>query len=760
VNNRTLSKTGSSTSLFTRTSLAIGVMAAGIVATQPALAQESFTLEEIIVTAQKREQNIQDVPLSVSAMSGESMDNIRSGGGDIRFLSGRTPSLVVESDFGRVFPRFYIRGVGNTDFDQNASQPVSLIYDDVVYENPMLKGFPIFDTGRVEVLRGPQGTLFGRNTPAGIVKLDSKKPSQDFDAYVKLGLGNFDTTDFEAAIGGALDDSWSGRLSVLRQSRGDWAKNRASDIDPDLAHLDDNEFLEGYTEYAFRAQLAYESDDFDALFNIHGRDMDGTARLFRANIIEPGTNNFTPEYDRRVVNFDGKNVQTAEAFGGLAKLVWDLGAYTVTSITGYETVETFSRADVEGGIGAAFLPVSGPGFIPFPAQTADGIPDHDQFTQELRINNNDGEQLNWQAGFFYFDEHLVVDSLNYFDRSDNFDGFAQQVQDTTAWAIFAQADYDINERMVLTAGIRYSDDEKDYYAERTKTDHAPWLGGNLERTFVNPSDDNVSGNLSLSYVVNDQVNVYGRLARGFRAPSIQGRVLFGNGVTIGDSETVTSFEVGVKTELMDNRVRLNASIYSLTISDQQLTAGSGVDNANQLVNADESTGQGIEVDLEWAVTENLLVTMGWSYNDTEINDSELSILPCGAPCSFTDPEGSFPGSVSIDGNPLPRAPETMASFTLRYGIPMENGEMYFMTDWAYRSEINYFLYEAPEFTGDSLLEGGMKAGYITADDKYELAVYGRNITDEDQLIGAIDFNNLEGIVNDPATWGVEFTARF
>jgi len=751
-----ISTSNKSKSLFTRTSIALGVMAAGIVATQPALAQEGFTLEEIIVTAQKREQNIQDVPLSVSAMSGESMDNIRSGGGDIRFLSGRTPSLVVESDFGRVFPRFYIRGVGNTDFDQNASQPVSLIYDDIVFENPMLKGFPIFDTARVEVLRGPQGTLFGRNTPAGIVKLDSVKPSQDTDGYVKLGLGNFDTTDFEAAIGGALNDSWSGRLSVLRQSRGDWAKNRASDIDPSLAHLDDNEFLEGYTEYAFRAQLAYESDDFDALFNVHSRDMDGTARLFRANIIQPGTNNFTPEYDRRVVNFDGKNEQTAESFGGLAKLVWDLGEYTLTSITGYETVETFSRADVEGGIGAVFLPISGPGFIPFPAQTADGIPDHDQFTQELRINNNDGDKLHWQAGLFYFDEHLVVDTYNYSDRSDTFDGFAQQVQDTTAWAVFGQADYDINEDTVLTVGLRYSDDEKDYVAERILNP----FGGPLAPVRVNPSDDNVSGNISLSYVVNEQVNVYGRIARGFRAPSIQGRVLFGDAVTVGESETVMSFEVGVKTELMDNRVRLNASIYSLTISDQQLTAGSGVDNANQLVNADESKGQGIEVDLEWAVTENLLVTAGWSYNDTEINDPELSITPCGAPCSFTDPAGTVPGTVSIDGNPLPRAPETIASFTLRYGVPMENGEMYFMTDWAYRSEINYFLYEAPEFKGDSLLEGGFKAGYITADDKYEVAVYGRNITDEDQLIGAIDFNNLEGIVNDPATYGVEFTARF
>ena len=149
----------------------------------PAVAQDASTaevaeegaLDAIIVTAQRREQNIQDVPISVTAIDDEALAAINSGGQDIRALSGRVPSLVVESSFGRTFPRFYIRGLGNTDFDFNASQPVSLVYDDVVLENPILKGFPVFDLQQVEVLRGPQGTLFGRNTPAGIVKFDSVK---------------------------------------------------------------------------------------------------------------------------------------------------------------------------------------------------------------------------------------------------------------------------------------------------------------------------------------------------------------------------------------------------------------------------------------------------------------------------------------------------------------------------------------------------------------------------------------------------------
>ncbi|MGH8499218.1 MAG: TonB-dependent receptor plug domain-containing protein, partial [Methylococcales bacterium] len=146
---------------------------------------EAKTLEALEVTAQRRTENVQKVPVSVSAIKGENLNAITTSGEDVRVLSGKVPSLYVEGSFGRAFPRFYIRGLGNTDFDLNASQPVSLIYDDIVQENPILKGFPMFDLDRVEVLRGPQGTLFGRNTPAGVVKFESAKPTQEVTGYAK-----------------------------------------------------------------------------------------------------------------------------------------------------------------------------------------------------------------------------------------------------------------------------------------------------------------------------------------------------------------------------------------------------------------------------------------------------------------------------------------------------------------------------------------------------------------------------------------------
>ena len=161
--------------------------------------EEVVRLEEVVVTARKREQRSFEVPLSVSTIRGEKSDILRSSGMDVRFLSNRTPSLQIESSFGRIFPRFFIRGLGNNDFDLNASQPVSILYDGVVLENALLKGFPAFDLDRIEVLRGPQGTLFGRNTPAGTVKFESARPTQTLDGYGRLSYGQFNTSNFEGS---------------------------------------------------------------------------------------------------------------------------------------------------------------------------------------------------------------------------------------------------------------------------------------------------------------------------------------------------------------------------------------------------------------------------------------------------------------------------------------------------------------------------------------------------------------------------------
>jgi len=326
-------------------------------------AEEAATLEEIIVTAQRREENLQEVPISVTSLSGDRLDALFEGGEDIRALATRVPSLYAESSNGRLAPRFYIRGLGNTDFDLAASQSVSVIVDEVVQENVVLKSFPLFDVERVEVLRGPQGTLFGRNTPAGIVKFDTRKPSQEFDADVSATLGSLGTKIVEGAVGGGMTDTLSGRLSILYQDVDDWISNDFTG---------ESDAMGGFSEFAWRAQGLWEpTEDFSALLNLHGRHMyDGTASIFRANIIGPGDNDLNANFDRDTVYFDegDNNPQSADGFGTSLKIEYDFGdEMTLTSITAYEGTENSSLGDIDGGFGASFLPIMGPGFIPFPS---------------------------------------------------------------------------------------------------------------------------------------------------------------------------------------------------------------------------------------------------------------------------------------------------------------------------------------------------------------------------------------------------------
>ncbi|HET7842735.1 MAG TPA: TonB-dependent receptor [Xanthomonadales bacterium] len=725
----------------------------------PALAQdedkdderEAGTLEVVTVTAQRRVENVQEVPVSITTVETEKLDIIGSGGEDIRFLAGRLPSLNIESSFGRAFPRFYIRGLGNTDFDLNASQPVSLVYDDIVQENPILKGFPVFDLDQVEMLRGPQGTLFGRNTPAGVIKFDSRRPSQTPDGYFQASYGKYGTTNLEGAIGGGFTDSWSARFSALYQHRDDW-------VDNDFTGEDDA--LEGYNERAARLQFLYApNEDFDALFNVHARSLDGTARLFRANIIQQGSNDFVPGFDRESIAIDGRNFQELDTWGANARLRWDFDRVSFFSITGYESADTLSRGDIDGGFGASFAPPFGPGFIPFPAESADGLPDHSQFTQEFRVESNEWGDFDWQAGLFWFDEDITIDSFNYDTlapgRPQN--GFAQQKQENQAWAAYASGEYDVTPTFKVRGGLRYTHDEKDFEAQRFQS---PIGAGPTGVLTANPSDSDVSWDLSGVWSINDDVNLYARIARGFRAPSIQGRLLFGDSLSVAESETVISYEGGIKADLWDRRARLGFSIFSYTVEDQQLTAVGGAANFNTLINADETDGQGFEVDFEAYVTDNFLVTLGGSYNDTEIDDPGLAIAPCGGGCTVLDPDGPVDGTVIIDGNRLPQAPEWVWNLTARWGMPIGPGELYVYTDWAYRSEVNFFLYESAEFRGDALLEGGLRVGFNWNAGQYDLALFGRNITDEEELVGGIDFNNLTGFVNEPRIWGVEFAVKW
>ena len=715
--------------------------------------EEVVRMEDVVVTARKREQRSFEVPLSVSTLRGEKFDTIRSSGMDVRFLSNRTPSLQIESSFGRIFPRFYIRGLGNTDFDLNASQPVSLLYDGVVLENALLKGFPAFDLDRVEVLRGPQGTLFGRNTPAGIVKFESARPTEALEGYGRLSYGQFNSSNFEGAVSGPLVPSvLSARLSLLAQYRDDWVNN---------AHTGEDNALGGHRDFAGRLQLLWAPmPALEARLKFHARDLDGTARLFRANILVPGEGGLVQDFARDRIAHDSSNEQILSTQGLGVEVRYDIGDFQLVSLTGFERLTNFSRGDIDGGYGAAFLPVSGPGEIPFPSETASGIPNLQQFSQEIRLMSPAAHRLTYQFGLYYFWEFVEMEDFNYDTLAGGtLDGAARQEQASTAGAAFVALTFQMLEDLELGAGLRLSHDAKDYTAWR---DQAPAVtgAGPLGPIHENPQATVWSGDMSLRYQVAPSVQTYLRAARGFRAPSIQGRLLFGDAITVADTETILSFEGGTKLRLWDQRLHLNMAAFQYFMQDQQLTAVGGETNFNRLVNADSTIGRGVEAELIFMPITALEVSAGLSYNQTRIDDPNLAIQGCGAPCTMLDPPVAD-GIYSIDGNSLPQAPGWIADVTLHYILDLPAGvRLMASTDWAYRSRVRFFLYDSVEFADDWLLVGGVRLACLLPYSDIEVALIGRNILNDTSPTGGIDFNNLTGYVNEPRFWSLELVRRF
>jgi len=723
-----------------------GVSALAITATTPAMAQGAAAggLDEITVTAQRREENQQDVPISVTTLPADRLANILQGAEDIRALATRVPGLYAESSNGRVAPRFYIRGLGNTDFDLAASQPVEIVMDDIVMENVVLKSFPLFDIASVEVLRGPQGTLFGRNTPAGIIKFDTAKPSDELNGYLSGSYGRFSTAKVEGAVGGPLSESLAYRASFLYQRRNDWIDNGGV-IQNGFNSI--KNAYGGFEDIAGRLQLQWNpSDNFEVLLNGHGRHIDGTAELFRANIFTAGSNDLNSNFVRDVVWYDegGGNKQQYSTYGGSARVTIDLGGASIISITGFETANGSSRGDIDGGSGAAFLPNgSFPGFIPFNSDTRDGIDDLDQFTQEVRLASNGNNLFDWQLGFFYFDSKLIITTNPFFAPATTVR------HDNDSWSFFGQGSYDLSDRITFTGGVRYTKDNKDFTGVATNFPVMP----------ISLSDGKVSWDAALTYRLTDNINVYGRIARGFRAPTIQGRdVAFFGAPTTATSETILSYEGGFKSELFNRRMRLNATGFYYDAKDLQFSAIGGLGNFNQLVNAD-GRAYGFEADLEWLPADNFLLTGGVSYNNTEITEPGLTVGACGGGCTITDPLDML-GNAIVTGNPFPQAPDWTWNVTARYAIATNSGEFYLSTDWAGQGRTNFFLYESAEFYSSGNVEGGARLGLLCKDGNLDVALFVRNILDAENVKGAIDFNNLTGFVNEPRIYGVSATMKF
>ena len=741
------------------TALAVSVSGLALLLAAPAMAQSTdapsnaANIDDIVVTAQRRSENIREVPFAVTAMNQETLTTIAAGGADILSLSGRVPSLQIESSNGRYAPRFYIRGLGNVDFDFTASQPVSVVLDDVVLESVYLKGFPMFDVQQLEVLRGPQGTLFGRNTPAGVVKIDTVKPSDDLTGYGSLTYGNLGSTRAEAGVTLPLSDTLSMRVSGLWNHRDDWVNNAydapfAKKGGKDLGNFDD---------IAGRVHVAWTpTERLSALLTLQARDYDGTGTMNRANAFTKGSNKLNDNFDRKTVWYDGgrNNFQRQKTTSETLQVNYDFGPATLTGVVGAYQGSSAGDGDIDGGVASA--PAGSPYKTPYNVESGTLSSDLQQNTYELRLASNGDNRLGWQLGAFYWQERINL-------VSGTFNGVGGLIptkvtditQKSDSWSVFGQANYRVTDALKVTAGVRYTEDSRDYLGRVTIGSPANAQGA------ISVGDEQVSWDVSALYEVNDAVNLFARVAKGYRGPSIQGRNL--PVLTTANSETVMSYEAGFKSRLWDGRARLNGTAYIYEVDDMQFTAIGGADNSNRLINAEKGEGYGLEFDGDVYLGAGFSLSAGAAWNHTEIKDKNLLVAICTGGCTVTDPIVNVAGQnrAKIDGNPFPQAPEYTANLTLNYVRALGNDtELFASTDWVMQKDFNLFLYNAVEFKVDTSFEGGLRAGWRDLNRGLEAAVYVRNITDEANVIGAIDFNNLTAFVNEPRTYGVQVSKRF
>jgi iron complex outermembrane recepter protein len=743
-------------------------------------AAEPEALSEVVVTATHREENAKDVPVSISVVDSNLITSLGNSGDDIKQLAFRVPSLNIESSNGRAFPRLYIRGYGNTDFHDFASQPVGLYYDDIVQENPALKGFPIFDQADVEVLRGPQGTLFGRNAPAGVVKLESAKPELGVTSgYFSMSDGTFNTAVVEGIVNLPINDVLAFRASTQIQHRDNWVNDPINQT-----------HVGGYNDWGARVQLLFKpSDTFSALFNVHGRSLDGSSTLFRGNIIQLGSNQLVPGFNPGLLYTDGPNSSTLGTIGANAHLSWTLPGVTLQSITGYETVQKYlAEGDIDGGYGpgnvfcnfvpgsCATLPPSGPGYIPFPVETSAGLLHHEQLTQEFRALTNYEGPLQAQGGVYLFYENVEAADNNYCTPGSKTNNCPNQqlwsFQDTTvsrqrndAEAIFGSVDYKPIEAFKATAGVRLTEDHKEFvtlYSNTVPPPTAPLASS--------ASANNVSWDVSGTYSVTRDINVYARIATGFRAPSF-GPPAAGLPVQVARSEKIISYEGGVKAELWDHKARISWDAYFYDIKDQQLTAVGGSANVIQLINAQKTLGKGSELEIELHPITNLTFNLSGSFNETRIEDPTLGVAPCfnwsfvpglqNVKCHVLNSFDASQTHALINGNPLPLAPRWIGDAGVRYDYPLADGSSaYAYTDVSTRSAMNIFLYESAEFTAQPLTQVGLRLGYTWGNDKYDVAAFCRNCANQIRVIGGIDFADALGFINDPRIFGAQFRAKF
>ncbi|HEY0285551.1 MAG TPA: TonB-dependent receptor [Pseudomonas sp.] len=708
--------------------------------TQPS---STSTLEKVTVTAQKREETVQAVPAPISVLSGDKIRqaSLNSANEITRYI----PNTSAGTTDGHGRPRWWIRGLGTGDQGANTVSPVGIYMDDVYISNISATGFPLFDLDRVEVLRGPQGTLWGKNTTGGAINFISKKPSFKEDGYFKIDMGNYASRAVEGAFGDSLiDDKLAARVAIRHQGNDGYNENKANGND--RGALEDD---------AIRLQfLAVLSDDLDANINFHSRRYHDTGSSSTVNygLGANGNNQFGYHVDPKQgeVYYNAKNTANIQQDGGNLNLTWQLGDLQLTSITALESFKRDALSDSDN--------------TPLELQRGYAYADSRQFSQEFRLASPRTDRLNWVAGLHYFNEDL--DSKNasgtlqntYVSRSYNRVAYNQT---TESYALFGSVTYNFTDDFSLTGGLRWTQERKSIDLNRVaNVGQASFAGGDwwkpgnvtspLAVTAVQDESTTWSDwtyDLTPEYKLSDNARVYFRYSKGFRSGGYNAGVTTQSTVATVDPEFLTAYELGLKSEWLDGRLNANASLFYYDYKDIQLNIVSAIDNqtVSRLANGAQGEAYGAEFELEAIPLENLHVNFGLGLLHTEFTD-------------YTS------GSNDYSGNKFVRAPSISAVLGADYRIPLNvGGAIIVGTDWDTRSRQYFFTNDQSE----SMRSGGYTLGnarvtYELPGAKTEITGYIHNLTDKEYRSHTLPggYQSAGVMFGDPRTFGVSLTSRF
>ena len=763
-----------------KTSRLVAAAVAAVIAVAPLTAAENDVLEEVVVTAEKRSSTVQDTPLSIAAFSGAELES--AGISTTDGLSNLTPGLVVQKE---VIGKVVIRGVGTENFSVGSDPGVAIHQDGVYLARSSVSVFDFFDTERVEVLRGPQGTLYGRNATGGVINIISRKPGKDFGGYAKLDVGNYSKLRVEGALNAPFSDTVSGRLSVLWAQRDGYTENKFA-----TAKARDNDQLDNQDLWAIRGQIAFNpSDTFSGLFQVDVSRDDSNPTAFKYFTHAAGDPNiyWTAPTDKRLPslrevsqgyeqNIVGSNrrvpsIGRAHTDAANLKLTWDLGDVTLMSQTAYRKT-IFSWLNDGDGTDVFFV-------------TYFQDDDSKQLTQELQLSNNGDGPLKWIVGGFYLDEKGKTFSGLAFNGLAAALGFpAGSIEgilidgksNTKSYSAFAQATYSLSDATRLTAGIRYTKDDKDgdmYYLLSNLVFTPQFIGYPAGKTWADVLQDSWSATtpkFGIDHDFSDDVMGYVSATRGFKSGGFN---LIGRQAPY-NPEYLWAYEAGLKTRFADGRATANFGVFQYNYKDMQV--GKIVNASDNLTNAGKATIRGFEAELRAALGGGVELNAGIAYLDAKFDEfltedpavgrAPAALGPYAGSCEKRAPSLGVQG-VSLAGCDLRRSPPLSGNLGLQWTGAMAGGEVSLRGDYSYKDK-QYFT----QFNRDAVSQPaygllGLRAGWRSADDKYGVTAYVDNVTDKDYYSTVLESGIApspglvpQSVMGAPRTFGVTFRVGF